>query len=673
MKSKRVSALLLCGVVAVTSILSASLTGCGSKSSSETFSFWLSSGEKDQYYMDYADNPIIKYLTEQEWGEGDDAEKLNFEFDIASTTSPADSFTTLIYGGDYQDIMDLSYSQSSITQLYEEGIAMDLTELVKEYMPNYMELIESDPAIYREAVTVVDGEQKILQLLSINDAGKDMYQGLMYRRDWLTRFGEMPEYVWANSADDILAMDQSARQGAAPAITNYYEARAAYGTDESAWTSGGWKKNELYSADASDNWEVGVGGTRGHGITCEYGDDAMETYTDNLVFPSGTKDPVFLSDWEWMFQTYEEKVWNNPDYTDENGSMINSSNAYMMSVYYLGSSTRGDFSSAFGGGSPSIYYDKNTDQLVGGLTSENTRLYLEYMNGWYNKGWLDPDFTTRTSDVFYKIDPSGQLSGAIPAYIGQKSSQLGNVLDNGTLTLTQGIMMLGAPLPINDVTGDGEYRFVEPDTIYMEGRVSSKCMITTAAEDKNLPALLSFIDYLYTDEGARLASLGFTKEQYEETEDEFYTEHGLTDGAYYVDEDAEDGKIFKWAENNPENDDLNGAARLLRIPFGYHYVSSCDHGYTTVEQWTVDNWNKYPNTGDVMTELMPKVKADDTYNTAYTQMNEAMTKYLAAVIKTPDATTFSYAWEDLVNAAEAPSQTVVEYMQAAYDEYSEVD
>ncbi len=468
-------------------------------------------------------------------------------------------------------------------------------------------------------------------------------------------------------------MDHSARQSAAPAITNYFEAKAAYGTDENAWKAGGWEKNPLYSADGTDNWEVGVGGERGHGIVCDYGEDTMETYTDNLVFPSGTEDPIFLSDWEWMLQTYEETVWNNPDYTDDSGNMINGDNAYMMSLYYWGTTTRGDFSSAFGGGAPTIYYDKDTDKIVNGLTSESTKLYLQYMNEWYNRGWIDKDFTTRTSDVFYKIDTAGQLSGAIPVYLGQKASQLGTALDNGSMNLTDGILELGASLPINDVIGGEEYRFVEPDTIYMLGRVAGKCMITTAAEDKNLPALLSFIDYLYTEEGAELASLGFSKEQYEETKDEFYTEHGLTEGAYVKDEDAEDGKIYRWADNNPESLPLNGAARINRLPLGYRYVGSCDHGYTAMEQKSIDNWNKYPNTGDILSDIVSKVNADDTYNTAYAQMTEAMQKQFPAPIKVPDETTFGYAWEDWLSTIGDAGDVLCEYVQEAYDLYSEVE
>ena len=150
MKRKRAGRILFCAALAA---LVPSLTA-GAKNDENTFTFWLANGEKDEFYMDYAENPIIQYLMAQEWGEGDNAATLTLEFDAASSTNPADSFTTLIYGGDFQDVMDLNYSQSSVTQLYDEGIAMDLTELAEEYMPNYMELIRSDPALYREAVSL---------------------------------------------------------------------------------------------------------------------------------------------------------------------------------------------------------------------------------------------------------------------------------------------------------------------------------------------------------------------------------------------------------------------------------------------------------------------------------------------------------------------------------------
>ena len=41
--------------------------------------------------------------------------------------------------------------------------------------------------------------------------------------------------------------------------------------------------------------------------------------------------------------------------------------------------------------------------------------------------------------------------------------------------------------------------------------------ITSAAEDKDIGTLLTMIDYLYSEDGARLASLGLTPEEMEET------------------------------------------------------------------------------------------------------------------------------------------------------------
>lgn len=641
---------------------------------SDAFTVWMASGEQSQYYMDYGDNPIIKYLTQKEWGA--DKAKIDFDFVVPANGTQQDNFSTLIGGGDYLDIMALDYSQTSILELYRTNVAMDLTEYVlgeDSIMPNYKALIEADPAVYREAITIVDGQPKVLQLLSLNDSNRDMYQGLMYRRDWLVRFGEMPEYVWAINADEILQLDHTQRQSSAPEITNYFKAKSVYGSNEQQWVANGWKKNPLYSADNTDSFEVKIGGKRGHGIETSYGDNTMEDYTDNLVFPSGTADPVFLSDWEWMLQTFEERVWNNTSYKDRNGNTLNKDNSYMMSVYYYGTSTRGDISSAFGGGGPGIYYDANTGKLRNGIGEERTRLYLEYMQGWYRNGWLDKSFTTRNQDTFYKIDEASMIEGRTPVYIGHRMSQLGNVMDSDSQPLTKGIMVVGAPLPINDVSGGSEYRFVEPDMLYQEGKVSSKCMITTAAQGKNIQALLSFIDYLYSEEGAEIASLGFNKEQYEETKDPFYTKYGMTDGAYYKVEDKGDGIIYHWAEGNPEGSTLNTALRLHRVPFGLHYIGTCDHGYTKIEQQTVDNWNRYPNTADVFSDLVAKVNADATYDKAYAEYVNVLTTKLAAPIKTGSSATFNAAWKNLQNAMGNYGEIVCEYLQKILDEYNDLE
>lgn len=457
-----------------------------------------------------------------------------------------------------------------------------------------------------------------------------------------------------------LALDHVQRQGAAPEITNYFAARQAYGEDEAAWNAGGWVKNPIFDPSGADSFELGVGGTRGHGITSSWGADPMDDYTDNLVFPSGTADPLFLSDWEWMFQTFEEAVWPALGLT----SNKDGGDAYMMSVYFRGSSGQGDFSSSFGRGNALIYLDQETGKLKNGATSESTRLYAEYMNGWYNKGWLDNKFTnsSRQADLFYQIDTPNMLAGKIGAFIGKRAIQLGNLMEDSTLPLTQGIMVFGAAIPMNDVIGDGAYRFVEPDTIYQESRIAGRSMVTTSAEGKNLAALFSFLDYLYSPEGAELVSLGLSKEQYEETQDEFYTKWGLTEGAYvkYDSPDA-DGNLYGWAESNPETATLNSAARINRFDLGLHYVGIVDHNLQAVDQYSVDNWNRYPNVGNILANLVTKVEGDRDYNLAYAGWMDNIGS-LASVIKSANDTEFNVNWEYYTGLVQKDMDTVMGYM-----------
>ena len=59
-------------------------------------------------------------------------------------------------------------------------------------------------------------------------------------------------------------------------------------------------------------------------------------------------------------------------------------------------------------------------------------------------------------------------------------------------------------------------------------------VVTDKAADKDLEALFRLFDYMYSEEGSLLRTYGLNKEQYNLTQDEFYTRIGLTDGAYQV-------------------------------------------------------------------------------------------------------------------------------------------
>jgi putative aldouronate transport system substrate-binding protein len=119
--------------------------------------------------------------------------KIDLEFMVPVAGSEVDNFNTLLSTGEYADIMEMSRYQGSIVELYEDGVIVDLTEYMEEYMPNYMAYLEANPELARTAANLVDGERKYLQLYSYNSSVMDEYwSGYNYRRDWLVKYGENP-------------------------------------------------------------------------------------------------------------------------------------------------------------------------------------------------------------------------------------------------------------------------------------------------------------------------------------------------------------------------------------------------------------------------------------------------------------------------------------------------
>ena len=69
MKWKKVLSLCLAAVTVVSAAL---LTGCGGggASSDTSFTMWIYQGENAQYYTDYADNPVLQWMTAQKSSSG---------------------------------------------------------------------------------------------------------------------------------------------------------------------------------------------------------------------------------------------------------------------------------------------------------------------------------------------------------------------------------------------------------------------------------------------------------------------------------------------------------------------------------------------------------------------------------------------------------------------------
>ena len=311
----------------------------------------------------------------------------------------------------------------------------------------------------------------------------------------------------------------------------------------------------------------------------------LDSWTDDVVFPSGGTEPVYISDWEWMFEIFSQAL-ADQGITD----------SYCTSIYYPGYMWTGGLCSCFGEGLPIWYKDDNDIVKFGGDTA-SMRAYLQCLNNWYEKGWLDPDFNERTADIFYATDDTNKRLGKVPMWLGTQA-ELGGRLDMHDGGLTEGIFVAGCPWPINDVYGDDSCKNVEPRALQSSVSLAGGGFyVMEGAQEKDLGPLLSMLDYLYTEEGAVLHTLGATPEQLQEAglDASFYQEHGIENGTYTVDGDGRYKKVDTIVNDSGS---LMMATSGEKLP-GYTLVSSIDQGYAETYENSLKAWIKYPNKGQI--------------------------------------------------------------------------
>lgn len=527
---KRKISLLLC-IAMLLPILSLSACGGPGGSSGDTLdvSWWIAHGEDSTYYPSYEENPAVKYLETMEFN----GRKVKFQFTVPVAGAELDNFNTMLMTEDYKDIMDMDYSNSSAAELYSDGVIYDLTDYIKEYMPNYSALLEEFSADRNLLYSNVDGEGRILTLNTIRREVPANFMGYLYRRDWIVKYGKNP-------------------------------------STGAAFTSG-------YS-DPNDN----------------------QSYYDDVVFPSGGTDPVYLSDWEWMFDIFTTAL-----------ADLGVTDGYALSAYFKGYMEDGTLFGAFGGGSPLWYRDRDGNAAFNGA-SESMRSYLECLNSWYQKGWLDKAFAEHTNDVAYAVDSAKIHTGKVGLWVGRRS-ETGSLMDAGD-PLTSGIMVYGARPPINDLYGAEETRNQEPYSLYQYSRVGSARVISKTVPEEDLPTLLSMLDYFYTPEGGAMLCFGLTEEQVKQTNDPTYAKYGLEYG-FYTEEQA-DGSI-KYVRNPATLEDNNLASavagkRITCCLYDDGFVSALNASYTVYARNAMEQWDYYTNTGYPDKLLLGQFSSDES-------------------------------------------------------------
>ncbi len=604
MKMKRVLSVGLVGAMALSTL---ALTGCGSNSSDggdNTVSWWITMTDGNGvYYDDYEDNPAVEWLNQQYWdiengglGTKEDGTPLKFTFQVPISGSETDHFNTMMSTGEYTEIIDLALSTDTAATMVDEGTLLDITDYVEKYMPHYIEYLDKNPE-QKALLTHEDenGDTRYYEIGAIKEENDVPWGGYMYRRDWLVEYAQPTAYVWDWDSDYV-------KENGHPAVTPLEEAQASGNME-------GWKANEVTEFTSSE------------------GEDPKNDYTDNVIFPSGTSDPLTISDWEWMLDAFKKAI-------DDKGFSGNT-DAYCTTVYYPGFFGMGDLVSSFGGGTG--VWSKDADQNVYfSGTSDNFKTYLECLNTWYNNGWMDTRFETRASDMFFSINQTGTAQGQVGLFYGTSAS-LGDTIRVTCADPTdqQKAYVMPCAVPINDKYGTDAQKFVTPDAFYQGSRIAGRIGITEALEDKSeetIAALFTFRDWMYTREGALVRSIGLSQEQIDsvDLENNLYEEYGIEGGAYDVSENEEGKTVYTFHYDT--SGDIGNALKFTRMVVGAELTGAganidyvLDKGETEVQQHATEQWTKYTSTASLY-DYNNQFTTEQ--NEVYSEINQAVNDYM---------------------------------------------
>ncbi len=483
----------------------------------DTFTMVLNGNVDAQYYDDYNDNPSVRRWLDMSWDADGDGkgQKIAIDFWQPPTDGASDYFTTMLATAEYPDVLSLIQAGQSPLSLYEDGVILDLTDYVAEYMPNLTAWLDAHPNYVKQLTTEIDGEQRLLELPTVSNTVENAWGCYNYRRDWLVKYGKNPE------------------TGAA--FTGGYD-------DEGEWS-------------------------------------------DDVVFPSGNSDPYYISDWEWMLGIFQTAL-ESEGITD----------GYALQLPPRGYVDTGDMSSGFGVcfGYGGYYFDKD-GKVQFGMANDSARAYLQCVRQWYENGWINPTFEEFPMDtMWFLLDPEHVYTGSVGLWYGMVA-QWGSNLDTGTSPYTEGICVMAAPQPINDVYGDESCQNHEPTMFYENSLAFLGAAITNKAEKKDLPTLFTALDYLYSKEGGMLRYLGLSNDMVSELDaagvSNLYTENGLHGGYAVEERDGEEWYLRTEIQNI--DDSLKVALNMVRIPVGMSWLENVDYGYKGNFEHNMEMANMY--------------------------------------------------------------------------------
>ncbi|HPF86855.1 MAG TPA: extracellular solute-binding protein, partial [Candidatus Limiplasma sp.] len=117
--------------------------------------------------------------------------KINWQ--IATKNDATEKFGLMLASGDYPDIVigASTYYPGGIDKGIEEGVFIDMTDLVAEYMPNYQALCNTNEST-RKGTLTDSGTNAAVYVMNGNLEGparEMVWSGILVRQDWLEKAG----------------------------------------------------------------------------------------------------------------------------------------------------------------------------------------------------------------------------------------------------------------------------------------------------------------------------------------------------------------------------------------------------------------------------------------------------------------------------------------------------
>ncbi len=377
-----------------------------------------------------------------------------------------------------------------------------------------------------------------------------------------------------------------------------------------------------------------------------YRRDILDTMTGGYVsFPSGNDEPTTIEDWDYMLPLFKAYF--------EAAGMADSA---PLILPYNGYFAMGQMASGFG---VNTSYYLEGDTVKYGPIEEGFYNYLAKMHEWYAAGYIYQDFASRVNDLFYLPNPALTYGAAAGAWFGL-SSQVGDKMSMPEYGLIFDVH--AAVSPVDTAHGvTAAYPFGASDAQDMAGGVA----ITTRC--KNIPKLLSVLDFMYGEKGSMFRIYGLTTED-GAADDPSYQLAGLTDGAYWFEGDT--------LVRNPIMMDgsVDGDAMISsRLP-ALGNTTYANLEATPEEKQANEAWRAYGDTTDVTKlplSLSRPVDEDKAFTTNNTRINdyinERVPKFIMGTIALNEAT-----WNEFVAQIKAYGiEENLSIQQAAYDRYLE--